>query len=90
MSSRRLWSFNKSGANNSTPAAGTSPGAQPLASINGQLGVPGPGPAALDVSPNRGESEEDEEEELLEGRGEDEYFGLENVSLSDVASGYRS
>ncbi|KAJ9093452.1 hypothetical protein QFC20_007134 [Naganishia adeliensis] len=86
MSSRRLWSFNKSGANNSTPAAGTSPGAQPLASINGQLGAPGPGPAALDVSPNRGESDEDEEEELLEGRGEDEYFGLENFGNTCYAN----
>lgn len=83
-----MWGFNKSGANNSAPAAGTSPGAQPLASINGQLGLPAPGTAPLDVSPNRGESEDDEEEELLDGRGEDEYFGLENVSLSDVALGF--
>lgn len=79
MSSRRIWGF-KTGSSAPSPAPGASPGPQPQASPHGKPSTPGPR-APLDVSPNA-EDEEDEEEELLDGRGEEKYFGLENVSTS--------
>jgi hypothetical protein len=75
-----MWGFKSSGSSNPLPSSANSPGPQSPSATHGKLGVPGQKQGTLDVSPNKDE-EDDDEEELLDGRGEETYFGFENVSL---------
>ncbi|KAJ9119624.1 hypothetical protein QFC22_003333 [Naganishia vaughanmartiniae] len=84
-SSRRMWGFKSSGSSTLLPSSATSPGPQSPLTTQGKLAIPGQKQGVPDVSPNKEEEDEDEEE-LLDGRGEEAYFGFENFGNTCYAN----